>query len=151
MDLTKTVIAARSDPKHCYQYIDDERTLRLDKILGLPNSFETKKAALTEKERAEKSRREGIEFYLMQNIIQNSVFSKFKGQVDENDAFPSDLYPVKDRLTGGISDQKLADHEAFKEFMYQIKKFNQKLDLSLNYFLNDQSGHNGKGQSGQST
>ena len=79
MDLTKNVIAARSDPKLCYQYIDDERTLRLDKILGLPNTFETKKAALTEKERAEKSRREGIEFYLMQNIIQNAVISKAKG------------------------------------------------------------------------
>jgi hypothetical protein len=32
--------------------------------------------------------------------------------------------------------------------MLQIKKFNQKLDLSLNYFLNDQSAQNGKVQSG---
>ena len=65
MDVAKTLIAARSDPKHCYQYIDDEKTVRLDKILGLPNTFETKRSGLTEKERTEKARREGIEFYLM--------------------------------------------------------------------------------------
>jgi hypothetical protein len=65
MEVTKAIIQARSDPKQCYQYIDDEQTIRLDKVLGLPNSFDTKKQALTEKERAEKARREGIEFYLM--------------------------------------------------------------------------------------
>jgi len=37
MDIAKTIIGARSDPKVCYQYIDDEKTIRLDKILGLPN------------------------------------------------------------------------------------------------------------------
>ena len=56
---------------------------------------------------------------------------------------------MKDRLTSGIPNQKVSDQEAFKDFMLQIKKFNQKLDLSLKYFLNDQGGaQNGKGQSG---
>ncbi len=86
----------------------------MDKILGLPNTFETKKAALTEKERAEKARRDGIEFYLMQSMIQNAVVSTMKG---EEETFPADIYPVKDRLTGGIPDQKASDQEAFKDFM----------------------------------
>jgi hypothetical protein len=100
MDIAKTIIGARSDPKLCYQYIDDEKTIRLDKILGLPNTFETKKAALTEKERTEKSRRDGIEFFMMQNIIKSVVKTSFKEE--EEDSFPTDLYPVKDRFTSGI-------------------------------------------------
>ena len=35
----------------------------------------------------------------------------------EEDTFPADIYPVKDRLTGGIPDQKASDQEAFKDFM----------------------------------
>ena len=101
MDIAKIIIGARSDPKICYQYIDDEKTIRLDKILGLPNTFETKKAAITEKERTEKSRRDGIEFYMMQNIIK-SVVKTTSFKEEEEDSFPADLYPVKDRLSSAI-------------------------------------------------
>lgn len=42
---------------------------------------------------------------------------------------------LKDRLTEGIPDKKKEDNEFHQDFLYQIRKFNTKLDLSLNYFL----------------
>jgi hypothetical protein len=64
MDQFKTILSQKADPDQCYLYIDDEHTVRLDKLLNLPNSFETKKANMTEKERVEKMKREAIELYL---------------------------------------------------------------------------------------
>lgn len=63
MDLFKSIISAKADPDQCYFYIDDEKTIRLDKLLDLPNSFEAKKGQITEKERVEKLKREAMEIY----------------------------------------------------------------------------------------
>jgi len=37
----------------------------------------------------------------------------------------------------GQPDLKKSDQAAFDEFLAQIKRFNKKLDLSLNYFLTE--------------
>lgn len=65
MDLLKSIVSQKADAERCYFYVDDEKTVRLDKLLGLPNSFEQKKAAMTEKEKQEKVRRDAIEVYYM--------------------------------------------------------------------------------------
>jgi predicted RecB family nuclease len=51
MEVLKQIIQQRSDPAQCYHYIDDEKTMRLEKVLNIPNSFETKKSQITEKEK----------------------------------------------------------------------------------------------------
>lgn len=65
MEIMKQIIQQRSDPEQCYHYIDDEKTLRLEKVLNIPNSFETKKNQITEKEKQEKMRRDAIEVQFM--------------------------------------------------------------------------------------
>lgn len=47
------------------------------------------------------------------------------------------FFTLRDRLEVGQPDLKKADQAAFEEFLAQIKRFNKKLDLSLNYFLNE--------------
>jgi hypothetical protein len=42
IEMVKAIISRKADADQCYYYIDDERTIRLDKVLGLPNSFEVK-------------------------------------------------------------------------------------------------------------
>jgi hypothetical protein len=65
MDLFKSIISAKADPDQCYFYIDDDRTIRLDKLLDLPNSFDAKRGQITEKEKTEKLKREAMEIYYM--------------------------------------------------------------------------------------
>ena len=72
MEIMKQIIQQRSDPEQCYHYIDDERTLRLEKVLNIPNSFEVKKGQATEKEKQEKQRRDAIEIQFMKAPTPNS-------------------------------------------------------------------------------
>ena len=67
MDILKSIVGQRADADNCYYYIDDERTIRLEKLLGLPNSFETRIPQMTDKERAEKHKREAIEVYYLKS------------------------------------------------------------------------------------
>jgi len=52
------------------------------------------------------------------------------------------FFKLEDRLASGIQDLRQKDNEHFVEFMTQIKRFNQKLDLSLKYFLDNNSSQN---------
>lgn len=63
MEMLRSIISQKADPNQCYFYIDDEKTVRLDKLLSLPNSFEVKRAKPTEKEKEEKLKRKAIELY----------------------------------------------------------------------------------------
>lgn len=63
MDMFRSIISQKADADRCYFYVDDEHTIRLEKLLGLPNSFEVKRGQITEKEKVEKARREAIEIY----------------------------------------------------------------------------------------
>jgi predicted P-loop ATPase len=71
MDMFRSIISQKADADRCYFYIDDERTVRLEKILDLPNSFEVKKAQITEKEKTEKLKREAIEIYYNRTTTPN--------------------------------------------------------------------------------
>ena len=57
----KGIIKQRSDPEQCYFYIDDDKQIRLDKLIGLPNTFERSNQELTDAERIEKAKREALE------------------------------------------------------------------------------------------
>jgi hypothetical protein len=52
--------------------VDEDRTVRFEKILNIPNSFEVKRSQLTEKERTEKMRRDAIEVQFMKAATPSS-------------------------------------------------------------------------------
>lgn len=182
MEMFRSIVSQKADPEQCYFYIDDERTVRLDKLLNLPNSFEVKRSHITEKEKQEKLKREAIEMYytavippaiieggtnltkevkklkrgkkvlqkLNHNSEQDLQSSLCDGREDDSETVSEgsdtkhqnylleNFFNLRDKLDVGQPDLKKSDQEAFTEFLTQIRKFNQKLDLSLNYFLNDE-------------
>ena len=103
MEMLRSIISQKADPEQCYFYIDDEKTVRLDKLLGLPNSFEVKRAKLTEKEKQEKQRREAIELYYNNEQQREAVedggsqgsSAKREGDLLEN------FFTLRDRLEVG--------------------------------------------------
>ena len=93
MELFRSILSQKADPERCYLYIDDERTIRLDKVLGLPNSFEVKRGAnLNEKEKAERGRREAIEMYYN---VQGKMGSEATNNTEEKKKKEKKKSPVK--------------------------------------------------------
>jgi hypothetical protein len=139
MEMLRSIVSQKADPEQCYFYIDDEKTVRLDKLLSLPNSFEVKRAKLTEKEKQEKQKREAIELYYnsgLQREEQDESGSQ-DSEAKHQSYLLENFFTLRDRLEVGQPDLKKSDQAAFDEFLAQIKRFNKKLDLSLNYFLNE--------------